>query len=109
MRPNEKRPRPKTEGAAQNTNHHTRKEAGTTSALDSTSPEQVEPMPSAADLAAGAHRALEEGQCMHRDGVVLVPDVLLAEALANGFEFPETFRIIRDDGREVHMYQEVDR
>jgi hypothetical protein len=37
--------------------------------------------------------------------IAAVPDVYLAERLANGDEVPETYKLIRNDEREVHLYQ----
>lgn len=37
--------------------------------------------------------------------LVAVPDVIVVEAVANGQPVPETYRLIRDDGRIVHLYR----
>jgi len=37
-------------------------------------------------------------------GIVVVPDLMVLEAVANGEESPNTWRIQRGDGREVSIF-----
>lgn len=39
-------------------------------------------------------------------GLVVVPDTLLTELAANGFDLPNTYRMERDDGRVVWLYRD---
>lgn len=46
------------------------------------------------------------GCCLRRRGTfIVVPDVVIAEGVANGHEAPNTFRIRRDDGREAYLFR----
>jgi|GEM_PF-2773008 len=57
-------------------------------------------------LEAMADRALASGTSVVEGGIIAVPDVVEAEGMANGLGIlPATWRVRRDDGREVRFYR----
>lgn len=61
-----------------------------------------------AALAGPADEALLTGQpvVVLEHGVILVPDIFVVEALANGLPpLPDTYRLQRDDGRALYVFR----
>jgi len=54
-----------------------------------------------------ADDALDTGQAVALDDLVLVPDIVLIEAAAQGdaVDASKTWRLVRDDGRSVSVYR----
>lgn len=52
-----------------------------------------------------ADRAFDSNRIVTVDSYVIVPDVLLVEAAANGLSTPHTWRLIRRDGRSAFLYR----
>jgi hypothetical protein len=69
---------------------------------------QITPVDDVADCAFDlADKALASGRATGCPDcpVVAVPDVVIVEGLANGDTVPETYKLIRDDGRIVHVFR----
>lgn len=59
----------------------------------------------AATVEAAADEALTTNRIVTVGGYALVPDVIMAEAAANGHDDPPpTLRLVRADGRVAHLY-----
>lgn len=56
-----------------------------------------------------ADAALAQGQIVGACGVLAVPDVILVEGHANGLTAPQTFILVRPDGRYVAFFREPGR
>lgn len=53
-----------------------------------------------------ADRALAGGHVVAVGGLLVVPDVIMAEGIANGYgEPPKTLMMVRADGRSVNIFQ----
>ena len=52
-----------------------------------------------------ADEALATNQAVVIDGVILIPDVLMVIAQAEGMPTPATSQLLRDDGRSVTFYR----
>ena len=54
-----------------------------------------------------ADLALSAGQVAGCDdcGLILVPDLVMVEGLANGQQVPDTWRMRRHDGRVAYVYR----
>lgn len=55
-------------------------------------------------IAPYADSALATGRAVRFGALLLVPDVALTEALANGRHLPAAPILARQDGRSVHVY-----
>lgn len=53
----------------------------------------------------GADRALAENAVVEVGDLVLVPDVVIAEHVANGAADVDTWRLVRGDGRSVSVFR----
>jgi hypothetical protein len=52
-----------------------------------------------------ADQALASGEVVIGGGVIPVPDLVLLEGAAHELPIPETFKLLRDDGRSVAFYK----
>lgn len=56
-------------------------------------------------LADLADEALAANDYVIRDGIVAIPDVILLEGMAHGYDTSSTWIARRADGRAVHFFQ----
>lgn len=65
-------------------------------------------LPPAESLAEVCDWAIEHSEPVFAGELLLVPDTLIVEWMANGRELPDTVRTGRDDGRCVWVYVVLD-
>ena len=59
-----------------------------------------------------ADEAIDRNGVAHVEGatsLLVVADVVMAEAVANGETVPDTYQLVRDDGRRVYVFRDPER
>lgn len=69
---------------------------------------EINELPPAEDVAPFADWCIEHGEYFTLGGLLLIPDLLVLEFEANGFEMPGTMHIEREDDRTVAVYVVLD-